>query len=70
MAGSLKRENPDRSEELVLIKALRDSNLPKFLADDKLLFLAILADLFPGVEIPQDHYGVFQDTIIDVNNSG
>ncbi|XP_074097467.1 dynein heavy chain at 16F [Cotesia typhae] len=66
MAGSLKRENPDKSEELVLIKALRDSNLPKFLADDKLLFLAILADLFPGVEIPQDHYGVFQDTIIDI----
>ena len=32
MAGSLKRENPDIHENIVLIRALRDSNLPKFLA--------------------------------------
>ena len=31
MAGSLKRENPDIPEDTVLIRALRDSNLPKFL---------------------------------------
>lgn len=31
MAGSLKRENPDIHEDIVLIRALRDSNLPKFL---------------------------------------
>lgn len=35
---SLKRENPDLSEDVVLIRALRDSNLPKFLTDDALLF--------------------------------
>ena len=38
MAGALKRGNPDLSEDVVLIRALRDSNLPKFLADDTLLF--------------------------------
>ena len=38
MAGQLKRENPDIQEDLVLIRALRDSNLPKFLADDAILF--------------------------------
>lgn len=38
MAGQLKRENPDIWEDLVLIRALRDSNLPKFLADDATLF--------------------------------
>ena len=38
MAGQLKRENPDIVEDLVLIRALRDSNLPKFLADDAILF--------------------------------
>ncbi len=32
MAGSLKRENPDIREDITLIRALRDSNLPKFLA--------------------------------------
>ena len=38
MAGQLKRENPTIREDLVLIRALRDSNLPKFLADDAVLF--------------------------------
>lgn len=38
MAGSLKRENPFIIENLVLIRALRDSNLPKFLKDDAILF--------------------------------
>ena len=32
MAGSLKRENPHIHEEITLIRALRDSNLPKFLS--------------------------------------
>lgn len=38
MAGSLKRQNPDKPEDVVLIRALRDSNLPKFLVDDAVLF--------------------------------
>ncbi len=38
MAGALKRQNPDKSEDVVLIRALRDSNLPKFLKDDAVLF--------------------------------
>ena len=38
MAGQLKRDNPDLQEDVVLIRALRDSNLPKFLADDAVLF--------------------------------
>ena len=38
MAGSLKRSNPDLGEDVVLIRALRDSNLPKFLSEDTMLF--------------------------------
>ena len=38
MAGSLKRADPDSSENVVLIKAMRDSNLPKFLKEDIPLF--------------------------------
>ena len=34
MAGSLKRSNASLSEDVVLIKACRDSNVPKFLAAD------------------------------------
>ncbi|XP_072114311.1 dynein axonemal heavy chain 6 isoform X1 [Mobula birostris] len=66
MAGSLKRENPDLNEDVVLIRALRDSNLPKFLTDDALLFAGILSDLFPGVVIPDHDYGSFQQTTVDV----
>ena len=38
MAGALKRQNPDKDEDVVLIRALRDSNLPKFLKEDAILF--------------------------------
>ena len=60
MAGGLKRSNPDLREDLVLIRALTDSNQPKFLADDIPLFQAIILDLFPGVEIPPNDYGEFK----------
>ncbi|KAM8939967.1 dynein axonemal heavy chain 6 [Pelodytes ibericus] len=65
MAGSLKRENPNLNEDVVLIRALRDSNLPKFLTDDAELFSGIISDLFPGVLIPEHDYGTLQSTIID-----
>jgi hypothetical protein len=48
MAGSLKRGSPDMPEALVLMRALRDMNLPKFVFDDVPLFLGLIQDLFPG----------------------
>ena len=48
---------------MTLIRALRDSNLPKFLYDDVPLFMAIIQDLFPGVEIPNVDYGTLQKAI-------
>lgn len=52
MAGALKRAEPDISEDIVLIRAMRDSNVPKFLSFDIPLFNAIVQDLFPGIDIP------------------
>jgi dynein heavy chain len=52
MAGSLKRANPDLPEDIVLIRAMRDSNLPKFPVADVELFSNIISDLFPGVNVP------------------
>ncbi|CAD2215824.1 Dynein heavy chain, N-terminal region 2/Hydrolytic ATP binding site of dynein motor region/AAA domain (dynein-related subfamily), putative [Angomonas deanei] len=51
MAGSLKRQNPDEGEDLLLIRAMRDANVPKFLRDDTILFMALVKDLFPTVQI-------------------
>lgn len=42
MAGGLKRSEQTASEDLVLIRAMRDSNVPKFLAHDIPLFNAIV----------------------------
>ena len=57
MAGGLRRANADISEDLTLIRACRDSNVPKFVADDIPLFNGILADLWPGVVVPSVEYG-------------
>ena len=49
MAGALKRGSPDVSEDKVLMRALRDMNMPKFVDDDVELFMGLIKDLFPGV---------------------
>lgn len=53
MAGSLKRATPDLAEEIILIRAIQDSNLPKFLAHDIPIFNAIVDDLFPNAKVPK-----------------
>jgi dynein heavy chain len=62
-AGQLKRKEPDTFEDLLLIRAMRDSNVPKFLEADLPLFAGILQDLFPGVVVPFVDYGLLQKAI-------
>ncbi|KAJ1563200.1 Dynein heavy chain 6, axonemal [Cladochytrium tenue] len=66
MAGALKRASPELSEDLVLIRSLRDSNLPKFLAEDVDLFRGILQDLFPGVTIVEKDFELLTSTLRSV----
>jgi len=63
MAGSLRRREPSSAENIVLIRAMRDSNVPKFLEHDLPLFEGIITDLFPGVKVPFIDYGVLQQKI-------
>ena len=56
MAGELKRSNPEQREDAVLIRAMKDANVPKFLKDDLPLFNQIVQDLFPSVEITPPDY--------------
>ncbi|KAI9209879.1 dynein heavy chain and region D6 of dynein motor-domain-containing protein, partial [Polychytrium aggregatum] len=51
VAGSLKRSDPNVPEEHVLMRALRDFNLPKIVADDLQVFHGLIGDLFPKVEV-------------------
>ncbi|KAF8276972.1 putative dynein heavy chain [Trypanosoma cruzi] len=50
MAGQLKRGAPELTEESVLMRALRDMNTPKFVAEDEPLFKGLIGDLFPGLD--------------------
>ncbi|XP_078467787.1 dynein axonemal heavy chain 10-like [Lampetra planeri] len=59
MAGDLKREEPYLSEDVVLMRALRDMNLPKFVFEDVPLFLGLISDLFPGLECQRVSYPSF-----------
>ncbi|KAL4427402.1 hypothetical protein ABPG74_009674 [Tetrahymena malaccensis] len=62
-AGLLKAAHPDMDEGQLLLRALRDVNVPKFLKDDLPLFENIMSDLFPGLEKPQVNYGKLLDSI-------
>nr|CEL69705.1 TPA: Dynein heavy chain 10, axonemal [Neospora caninum Liverpool] len=51
-AGALRSSCPDLPEEMILMRALRDMNIPKLVKQDVPLFVGLLGDLFPGLECP------------------
>jgi dynein heavy chain len=51
VAGTFKRSEPDVAEAALLMRALRDFNIPKIVAADSEIFAGLLGDLFPGIEI-------------------
>ncbi|KAL3857821.1 hypothetical protein ACJMK2_012454, partial [Sinanodonta woodiana] len=53
VAGSLKRGDPNRPEDQVLMRALRDFNIPKIVSDDTPVFMGLIGDLFPAMDVPR-----------------
>jgi dynein heavy chain len=49
-AGKLKRADVNISEEELLQRALRDFNWPKIKVEDRLIFMGLIRDLFPGID--------------------
>lgn len=50
---SWQRGDPDRPEDQVLMRALRDFNIPKIVTDDVPIFMGLIGDLFPALDIPR-----------------
>ncbi|XP_050552039.1 dynein axonemal heavy chain 1 isoform X2 [Spodoptera frugiperda] len=63
VAGNLIRQMPDGDERQIVLRALKDVNVPKFLANDLVLFNGIISDLFPRVEVPVVDYGIMETSI-------
>ena len=67
MAGKLKaNDTGNESEDVLLIRAMQDSNIPKFMAEDIVLFNGIVQDLFPGMQIARAEYGALETQIRNI----
>lgn len=63
LAGALKRVDQEVSEELIMYRTMLDLIKPKLVYLDLPLFMALLSDLFPGVEQPPTPAGALRVAI-------
>ena len=63
VAGVFKRNEPDVAELALLMRALREFNLPKIAFADLDIFFGLLGDLFPKIEIPRKRDMDFENII-------
>ena len=68
-SSQLKRKFQFEKEEILVLRALNDVNLPKFLNPDIFLFNSIINDLFPGLKPQNPEYGTLNMAITNVFNN-
>uniref|UniRef100_A0A671UN02 Dynein axonemal heavy chain 11 n=1 Tax=Sparus aurata TaxID=8175 RepID=A0A671UN02_SPAAU len=63
VAGALRRRDKSRPEDQVLMRALRDFNMPKIVTEDVTIFLGLLGDLFPCLEVERERDCEFEKAV-------
>ena len=62
-AGVLKKEFPDAEESNLVLRAISDCNIPKFIKEDIDLFTGIISDLFPKTDKRKQEYDTLKRAI-------
>lgn len=65
----IQRGDRQRPEDQVLMRALRDFNIPKIVTDDMPVFMGLIGDLFPALDVPRKRDLTFEERLKEGANA-